>query len=99
MQGSIEMEAATQEERDELLRLIRGQLADRLRAARALEGRTWPEFEALYRTRGEVRAIKSEGAVVGYDWIERRERAPPARALRLPSSPRARDRLRGHPGA
>jgi len=74
MQGSIEMEAATQEERDELLRLIRGQLADRSEPLGQLEGRTWPEFEALYRTRGEVRAIKSEGAVVGYDWIERRER-------------------------
>jgi ribosomal protein S18 acetylase RimI-like enzyme len=74
MQRAIETRAATQDERDEFLRLIRGHLGADFDSLQGRAGLSWPEFEALYRTRGEVRAIKSEGAVVGYDWIERRER-------------------------
>jgi ribosomal protein S18 acetylase RimI-like enzyme len=70
----IETQAATTDEQDELLRLIRGQLSDRFQSLMQLTGLTWPEFEALYRTRGEVRTLRRDGGVVGYYWAELRGR-------------------------
>ena len=72
VQGMIETRAATPDERDELLRLIRGHLGADFESLQGPTGLSWPEFEALYRTRGEVRAIRKDGSVVGYYWIERR---------------------------
>jgi ribosomal protein S18 acetylase RimI-like enzyme len=71
---SIDCSPAMGTERRELLDLMRAELASRLDQIMTLMGLTWPEFERLYESRGEVRTIRVEGAVAGYYWIERRGR-------------------------
>jgi len=72
MRIDIRLEAASPSERVELLHLIQGELADRMATIRQVMGITWPQFEKLYESRGEVRTMSRDGSVVGYCWIEHR---------------------------
>jgi len=72
--AQVESVCATPAERAALLELMRGELASRLDRIMALMGLTWPAFEKLYESRGEVRTIRADGIVAGYDWIEHRGR-------------------------
>jgi len=71
---TIESAPATQSERAALLTLMRNELAGRFDQITRLMGLTWPQFEALYESRGDVRTLKCSGARVGYCWIEQRGR-------------------------
>jgi ribosomal protein S18 acetylase RimI-like enzyme len=70
----IDSRPATQEEKAELLAFMRGDLSDDVGVIMRFLGITWSEFERLYASRGEVRAIMADGVSVGYWWIEHRER-------------------------
>ncbi|HVP57411.1 MAG TPA: GNAT family N-acetyltransferase [bacterium] len=70
----IESAPATPAERARLLALMRKELASRVDRILTLMGLTWPQFEALYASRGEARTIRRDGVVVGYCWIEQRAR-------------------------
>ena len=72
--GAVAFRTATPAERAELLALMRTEMAERLERTLAMLGMTWPQFEAVVATRGEVRAVEAAGTVAGYVWIEQRGR-------------------------
>ena len=76
MNAKVEVECrlATEAERNDLLGLMRDDLADRIDRIMAFLGITWAQFEQLYKSRGEVRVILREREVVGHCWIELRGR-------------------------
>jgi ribosomal protein S18 acetylase RimI-like enzyme len=71
---ALTTEAASQEQREIVLTLMREHLADQLESTMALVGMTWPEFVDHYRSVGEVRALVDNQVEIGYVWIEYRER-------------------------
>lgn len=70
----IELVTATRSERARLLALIREELADRADMLMRLMGMTWFHFEKLYESRGDVRTLRCDSTVVGYCWVEERDR-------------------------
>jgi ribosomal protein S18 acetylase RimI-like enzyme len=72
--SGMEIRPATEKERAELLAFMRDDLADDADVIMQFLGITWPEFEQLYRSRGEVRTITANGESAGYCWIEHRGR-------------------------
>ena len=70
----VALRTSTPAERAALLALMHAELAERRDRTLALLGMTWPQFEALFASRGEVRTIEVAGVVAGYVWIERRGR-------------------------
>lgn len=73
-QPKIDSRRATEEEKAELLVFMRDDLADDIGPVMLFLGITWPEFEQLYASRGEVRTISAAGNTAGYCWIEPRGR-------------------------
>lgn len=78
---SFRFAPATPSERAELLALVRANLADRCDQIMAAIGLTWPQFEELYASRGEVRTLRCGDAAAGYCWIEERDRTLHLHAL------------------
>jgi ribosomal protein S18 acetylase RimI-like enzyme len=70
----IDTRLATPEERAKLLAFMRDDLADDIDSLMQVLGITWPEFERVYASRGEVRAVTSDAGPVGYYWMEQRGR-------------------------
>ena len=70
----VDSRPATREEKAEVLAFMRDDLTDDMDAIMRVLGITWSEFERLYASRGEVRAITADGEPVGYYWIEHRGR-------------------------
>ena len=72
--AKIDIRSATQEERAKLLDFMRDDLVADVGLIMDFLGLTWPEFEQLYASRGEVRTVLSAGEPAGYCWIEHRGR-------------------------
>lgn len=70
----IECRRATSAEREDLLSMMRHELASSIDRIMTFMGITWPQFEQLYGSRGEVRAVRVDGKAAGYCWIELRGR-------------------------
>jgi len=81
---------ATEEEKEELLAFMRNDLADDIDLIMRSLGITWPEFEQLYASRGNVRAITVGEESVAYCWIERRSRELHLHAIFVRPSERGR---------
>lgn len=74
MKPSITCLLATPAEVDEFLELLRRDASGYLDQTMALMEMTWPQFVQLVRTVGRVFAIHRADQVVGFCWIEERER-------------------------
>lgn len=70
----ITYRSPTEEEREELLRLILDQVGNQSEEAMAFLGLTPDKFAQVYHSTGEVRVIIADGAKAGYVWIETRGR-------------------------
>jgi len=73
-QIEVTLSPATPAERDALLVLMKDNLAGRIERIMIFLKLTWPEFEQLYSSRGEVRTITTQGEAAGQCWIEHRGR-------------------------
>jgi ribosomal protein S18 acetylase RimI-like enzyme len=73
-EAAIRSSPATDEERADLLALMREHLSDRLEQTMELMELSWSEFQELYRSRGQVRTIRHGRDVAGFYWLEDRGR-------------------------
>jgi ribosomal protein S18 acetylase RimI-like enzyme len=65
-------EPATREQRVQFLEMLRMELAGYLdRTLQHLE-MTWGQFVESFQSRGEIHAVREDGEVAGYYWIEMR---------------------------
>lgn len=74
---------AREDELDGFLDLMRGEAAEYLGASARILGVPWGEFVRLFRSRGEVCCVESEGKDAGFFWVELRERTLHVHALIL----------------
>jgi ribosomal protein S18 acetylase RimI-like enzyme len=74
MNSTLTCLPATPAQMDEFLELLRLEAADYLDQTMALMEMTWPQFVRLVQTVGRVFAVHRAGQVVGFCWIEERER-------------------------
>ena len=65
---------ATAEQHDEFLELTRRETASYLEGTLKLMGATWEQYARWVHTVGRVYAIREDGRVAGFYWIEERDR-------------------------
>jgi len=65
---------ATPDQIEEFLRLMRLDASDYLDRTMQLMGMTWAQFSQLVRTVGQVLGVYRNNELVGFCWIEERER-------------------------
>jgi ribosomal protein S18 acetylase RimI-like enzyme len=74
---------AEEAELDGFLELMRAEAGEYLGPSVRLLGISWDEFSRLFRSRGEIHCLESDGHNAGFCWIELRERTLHIHALVL----------------